>query len=94
MRDGWKFRPYKDLSRPGADAEKAAPSLNTRRCESCLAGRAALRFAPRGKAAPYQTSDLLALPATLAEKDDAGSGDGGFCDDDGDKDAVGAHAGV
>src|SRR5712664_4169164 len=37
-------------------------------------------------------SDLLAFPAAMAKEEDASGGDGGFRDDDGDVDAIGAHA--
>src|SRR5260370_19840052 len=36
-------------------------------------------------------SDLLAFPAAVAKEEDASGGDGGFRDDDGDVDAIGAH---
>jgi hypothetical protein len=39
-------------------------------------------------------SDALTLPAALLEQDDAGSGDGYFCDDDGKVRAVGVQTGV
>src|SRR5713226_2870025 len=38
------------------------------------------------------SSDLLALPPAAPEEDDADGGDGAFGDDDGPRDAAGAHA--
>jgi len=38
------------------------------------------------------TLNLLALPATAAEEEDAGRGDGAFCHHDGSVYAVGTHA--